>query len=114
MVTDNDGDIEAIEKKYENYLDENAKEFIMICYDSEIDECPEIDEKFFNCNTMEPKLVKANSLEKMSEVLDKDFEDLIALHKFMKGNKTDCALKIFKFEGEVSYPQYILDAIADE
>src|SRR5690554_361034 len=34
VVTDNDGDIEALNKKYENYLGDNAKPNIKICLDT--------------------------------------------------------------------------------
>lgn len=35
VVTDNDGDIEALEKKYKNYIRLNQKEYVEICYDKE-------------------------------------------------------------------------------
>ena len=114
VVTDNDGDVEALKRKYENYLGDNANNPIDICFDEVIDECPEIDDKPFNCNTLEPKLVKANGLEKMNEILETDYLNLIDLLRFMKQNKTECALRVFNFEGEITYPQYILDAITDE
>lgn len=114
VITDNDGDIEALEAKYSNYLGENAKEYIGIFYDEVIDDCAEIDGETFNCNTLEPKFLKANSLEKLNEILGKTYENLNALHKYMKNNKTDCALSIFSYTGDLNYPQYILGAIADE
>lgn len=114
VVTDNDGDLDALRKKYGNFLGENGKGNIKISFDDVVDDCPEIDGATFNCNTLEPKLVKVNSLETLNEVLDKDFDDLIKLHKFMKGNKTDCALMIFNSETDLVFPQYILDAVADE
>lgn len=114
VVTDNDGDIKAVENKYKNYLGENAKDFIKICFDDTVDECPEVDGKEFNCNTLEPKLVQVNSIELMNEVFETQFEEINELHSYMKKNKTDCALKVFNFSGEISYPQYILDAVLDE
>lgn len=114
VVTDDDGDVEALKRKYENYLGENAKKLIEIWFDEVVDDCPEIDEKTFNCNTLEPKLVKANGLEKMNEVLGTKFADINRLHSFMKRNKTKCALRVFNFAGAITYPQYILDAISDE
>lgn len=115
VITDNDGDIEALKKKYEDFVGENAKDKIRIYYDEIIDQCPEIyEDKNFNCNTLEPKLVKVNGLQKMNKVLDKDYKDLNSLHKYMKANKTDCALSVFNTKEKIIYPQYILDAIADE
>ena len=37
VVTDNDGDMKAINKKYENYIGENQKEYIKICVDEVVD-----------------------------------------------------------------------------
>ena len=37
VVTDNDGDIEAINKKYENYIGVNHKDYIKICFDGIVD-----------------------------------------------------------------------------
>jgi putative ATP-dependent endonuclease of OLD family len=114
VVTDNDGDVEALKRKYENYLGENAKDFIVICFDEVVDDCAEIDGNTFNCNTLEPKLVKANGLEKMNEVLGTEFADMNEIHSFMKRNKTECALRVFNYADNINYPQYILDAISDE
>lgn len=112
VVTDNDGDIEAIEKKYEKYLGKHKKENIKICYDNIVDEGDlKIGKKYFNYNTLEPKLLKANSLNILNKVLNAKYESINDLHKYMRNNKTDCALKIFETKEEISYPQYILDAI---
>ena len=62
VVTDNDGDINAIENKYSNYLGENQKSNIKICYDKTVDSGElKIGNKPYNYNTLEPKLIKANS-----------------------------------------------------
>src|SRR5690606_16940218 len=37
VVTDNDGNVDALKKKYENYLADNAKENIEVCFDSIVD-----------------------------------------------------------------------------
>lgn len=37
VITDNDGDINALESKYSNYLGENQKSNIKICYDKTVD-----------------------------------------------------------------------------
>lgn len=114
VVTDNDGNVEALESKYSNYLGGNAKNFIKICFDKTVDDCPDIDGKKFNCNTLEPKILKANSLDKLNEVLGKQFSDQLTLQKYMRDSKTDCALAVFKYDGEIAFPQYILDAITSE
>ncbi|MFN7097066.1 MAG: ATP-dependent nuclease, partial [Gammaproteobacteria bacterium] len=59
IVTDNDGDIEAITKKYEDYQEIST---IKICYDLIVDNGSlNTSEKSFNYNTLEPKLLKANN-----------------------------------------------------
>ena len=112
VVTDNDGNIEALNKKYENYLGDKAKPSIKICFDSTIDS-GEIQD--FNYNTLEPKFLKANSRELMNKVFGTTYQSDDELRKYMKANKTECALKILETQEELNFPQYILDAIkADE
>ncbi|NLE23894.1 MAG: AAA family ATPase [Clostridiaceae bacterium] len=112
VVTDNDGNPEAVKEKYTDYLDENAKDFIKICFDETIDTGTlEIKGKKFNYNTLEPKLLKANSLESLNKVFGTSYGEIDNLHKYMKENKTECALKIFDTKEMINFPQYILDAI---
>lgn len=102
----------ALKNKYGSYLDENKKGNIKICYDEVVDEGNlKIGKKEFNYNTLEPKLLKANSLEILNKVLGVDYKEVDELHKYMRNNKTDCALKVFETKEEINYPQYILDAI---
>lgn len=112
IVTDNDGDIDALYKKYEEYSGVNAKEFIKICFDATIDSGDlEIGEKKFNYNTLEPKLLKENGLEKLNLILGTTYVTIDEMHKYMKANKTECALKLFGSNETVIFPKYILDAI---
>ncbi|WP_121530105.1 ATP-dependent nuclease, partial [Serratia marcescens] len=61
VLTDNDGDVGALERKYEEYLGGNKKENIEILYDPEVDVGDlKIGEKKFNYNTLEPKILKIN------------------------------------------------------
>lgn len=108
IVTDNDGNVNAINKKYENYLGNNAKQNIQICFDSNVDTGNLQD---FNYNTLEPKLLKANNRETLNKIFGTNYESDDDLQKFMKANKTECALKIFETTEIVYFPQYILDAI---
>lgn len=108
VVTDNDGNIEAINKKYQNYLGEKKKKSIKICFDATIDNGDIVD---FNYNTLEPKLLKENSLEKLNKILETSYSDLNSMHLFMRANKTECALKIFDSSEVVNFPQYIIEAI---
>jgi len=113
VVTDNDGDVGALKKKYENYLDKNRKPNISICFDETEDSGDlEIGDKKFNYNTLEPKLLKANGLNSMVSILGTDHTEVDELHKYMRSNKTENALKVFDTTKKVVFPQYILDAIS--
>lgn len=112
VVTDNDGKPEVLKEKYKNYLATNAKPNIKICFDEEVDSGDlQIGDRKFNYNTLEPKFLKSNGMDKVNKVLgtSKSIDDL---HRYMNANKTDCAIKIFATEEVLTFPQYILDAIA--
>jgi len=112
VVTDNDGNVAALKKKYENYLNDKSKCNIAICFDETEDSGDlEIGGKKFNYNTLEPKLLKVNGLKAMTAILGTDHTGVDELHRYMKSNKTECALKVFDATRKVVYPQYILDAI---
>lgn len=108
VVTDNDGDVGAIEKKYNEYLGENKKEGIRICYDPVV-HSGEL--KDFNYNTLEPALLRENGLEKLNTVLETTYPEELGLLKYMRRNKTECAIALFDTEEEVYFPEYILEAI---
>lgn len=97
VITDNDGNIEAIQKKYEDYTDIQN---INICYSN--------DE---NCQTLEPQLLKANGLTGLNELFGTEYQDDGSLLDFMISNKTDVALKIFDSDKSFIVPRYIQDAI---
>ena len=114
VVTDNDGDISALEKKYANYLGTNVKPNIKICYDSVVDTGSlTIGKKPYNYNTLEPKLLKANGndVTLFNEILGTSYTDADDLRKYMKHNKTECALAIFDTDKKVVFPAYIMEAI---
>lgn len=109
VATDNDGRIDKLEKKYADF---EGIDHIKICYDPEIDTGDlVIGDKAFNYNTLEPKLLKANSLKLFNTLFGTD-HTLDNLHKYMLGKKTECALTIFSSPTKITYPQYILNAIA--
>lgn len=113
VVTDNDGDVDALKNKYNDYLGDSAKSFIRICFDNVVDSGNlEIGNKKFNYNTLEPKLLKANDLSKLNIVFEKSFSDEDDMHRYMKKNKTECALSIFETTEEIKFPEYILNAIS--
>lgn len=112
VVTDSDGDIDALKGKYANYIGDNSKDFINICFDSTIDEGDlQIGDSAFNYNTLEPKILKENDLDKLNLIFNTEFTEEDRMHKYMYNNKTQCALNIFDTDEEISFPQYILDSI---
>jgi putative ATP-dependent endonuclease of OLD family len=112
VVTDSDGDIEAVNTKYENYLGTNTKPNIKICFDSTVDIGNlTIGTKPYNYNTLEPKILKSNSLSKLNIIFGTSYATEDELRKYMKSNKTECALKIFDTQEEIVFPDYIMEAI---
>ncbi|MDA8346570.1 MAG: AAA family ATPase [Thermaerobacter sp.] len=100
VVTDNDGKVAALEKKYSKYLS-GSTPAIRICYDSDA-----------TCPTLEPQLLKANSLDLLNQILGTEFVDTTSLFSYMKDHKTDCALKLFESGRPWAPPGYIADAIS--
>ena len=114
VVTDNDGSVSALKKKYENYIGSNKKGNIEICYDSnEYGGTLTLGKakKPFNYNTLEPLLLRSNGLDLLNSILGTDYGTEDELHKYMKENKTDCALKIFSADENIEYPDYIKRAL---
>ena len=99
VVTDNDGDVPALQNKYSAYLN-GAESKIRILYD--------IDESF---PTLEPQLLRANSLEALNTIFGTTYADPPALLKHMALEKTDCALKMFETKETWVTPEYIANAI---
>lgn len=97
VVTDNDGDVEALHRKYADWFE---VEGIKICFSE--------DEKR---KTLEPQLFESNGLEKLNQVFGKTFGTEEKLLKWMEANKTDAALAIFEAEEVLQFPDYILEAI---
>lgn len=112
VVTDNDGDPEHVKKKYEDYLGSNAVDFIKISFDETVDSGSLlIDNKPFNYNTLEPKMLKVNNLELFNKIFDTKYTDINDMHRYMRANKTECSLKIFDFSENINFPEYITNAL---
>jgi predicted ATP-dependent endonuclease of OLD family len=99
VIRDNDGKYEEIEKKYSKYKDNSN---IKICY-SKNNECP----------TLEPQITHCNERKVLNKIFSTKEEDIPEdiLIKYMKNNKTDCALKIFQTKEQIKMPDYIEEAI---
>lgn len=110
VITDTDWSLESLQEKYSNYIGENKKDFIEISYDQTLDTGELlINGKPFNYNTLEPKILKANSLELLNNIFNKEFKTENDMHKFMKKNKTNCALSLFETDVNFVIPSYIND-----
>ena len=113
VITDNDGDVSALEEKYKDYLNANKKDHIDICYESKV-HAYSGSIGGYNYNTLEPEMLRANDLKSLSKAIGKKedhFERDDALLSYMKNNKTKCALKIFKTTISIKFPQYIEEAL---
>lgn len=116
VVTDNDGDVVALEEKYVDYI-HNKKDNITICYDKVVDKGTlTIGNKSYNYNTLEPKILKANSnnLSLFNTIFGTNYDKLEDLQKYMKHHKTEVALAIFNSDESILFPTYIMEAIKNE
>jgi putative ATP-dependent endonuclease of OLD family len=112
VITDTDWSLAALESKYSDYIGANKKDNILISYDRDIDTGTHtINGKSFNYNTLEPKLLKSNSLAKFNQIFATIFSTDNEMHTYMKKNKTECALALFESNEEFVIPAYINDII---
>lgn len=109
VVTDNDGNINALEQKYSGFLGANKKDNILISYDK-LDRT-DTGLTDYNYNTLENLILLSNDLQKLNSVFETTYPSEDDLRKYMKNNKTDCALAIFNWNGDITFPQYITEAI---
>ena len=107
VITDNDGKPDALDKKFEAYSSfSNIGGF----YSKHVSK-EDYGEKF-NANTLEPEMLRANSLSLLNKVLGQEFADEKALIQYMESNKTETAMKIYDYVGkDLKYPDYIQNAI---
>jgi putative ATP-dependent endonuclease of the OLD family len=101
VVLDNDRDVTALKNKYADFLDGKENK-LKIFYDSD-EACP----------TLEPQLMKVNSLTLMNEVLGTSFKNSVDILNYMGKNKTESALKIFNTDKRIEFPKYIHDAVSE-
>ena len=114
VVTDNDGKVDALKKKYADYLNANAKSHIRVCFDETVDSRTELSAgEPFNFNTLEPRMLAANGCAAMKNILRTEFDDEVRLLRRMHANKTECALSIFNSDEEIKFPPYVMAAIQD-
>lgn len=117
-VTDNDGDLEAVREKYDGYtlLSEEGKQTekshsgnVAVSFPGRLLKTGSIEK--YSYNTLEPELFEANELSGINRILEREFETRDEALRYMKNNKTDCALKIFTCPENVAIPEYIQRAL---
>ncbi len=112
VVTDNDGNIEAVKKKYKDY---EGRPYIKICVDENVDTGDlKLSDKGFNYNTLEPKILKENGRKALNDIFETTYQTDDEMHKYMHSHKTDCAIDIFESSIKIKYPEYIMRAIKNE
>ena len=112
VVTDNDGNIEAVKKKYKKY---EGIPYIRICVDETVDTGKlRLSNKKFNYNTLEPKILKENGRELLNDIFGTTYQTDDEMHKYMHAHKTDCAIAIFGSPTKIKYPEYIMRAVKNE
>lgn len=97
VVTDNDGSVSSVRKKYSDYIGNSN---INICFD-----CDE------NYRTLEPQICKVNKKEDLERVLNISMDTIEEVQNYMIKHKTEVALKIFESDEEIIIPEYIYNAI---
>ncbi len=101
VVTDNDGNVEAVQKRYKKYGD-----LVTLCVESDN-----------ALNTLEPSVLAVNldTFESFRSIiyLGKDIKsrDAESIKSFMIDNKTDWSMRVFTSKQKITYPKYILKAI---
>ncbi|WP_024822616.1 ATP-dependent nuclease [Aminobacterium mobile] len=111
VVTDNDGNIDAVNKKYSSYLEENRSGNINVFFD-DVEYEYKGNLENYNYNTLEPCIYRANSLTVLNEVLNKSYINEDDLLNYMRQHKTEVALKIFESDKNINFPKYIKEAIS--
>lgn len=115
VVTDNDGDIKSLLKKYEKYVGVNKKSYIKIEYDktTHINQgtLKSKNGGTFNYDTLEPCMLRANNLQILNKIFNLEKKSDDELIEYMVSNKTECALKLFDTTENINFPKYIEEAI---
>ncbi|MBR2109467.1 MAG: AAA family ATPase [Ruminococcus sp.] len=101
VVTDNDGNHEAVQARYQKYGD-----LITICVETNN-----------TLNTLEPSVLAVNldEFESFRSIIylgtDIESRDQKSIQSFMTNHKTDWSMRVFASSKKINYPQYILKAI---
>lgn len=101
VFTDNDGDYENnINKKYQQYLNHQHIKIVYSINNS--------------WNTLEPQIANINDINMLCNVLsldEKKYDSVDKIAEWMQKNKTDSALKIYTNSSQITFPEYINNAL---
>ena len=100
VITDNDGNVEKLRKKYMDFWE---AERIFISYSDDN-----------TLKTLESHLLHVNGRELINTILGTTYATDEELLKFMHSNKTECALRLFETETPWTVPDYIDDCVNNE
>lgn len=112
VLTDNDGDTAALDKKYADFSSVDYVHLGYVRKEFEPDDPNDVDpDKKLNWNTLEAEMLRANDLERLEDILGRKGDCNASLLKYMEGNKTDTALALFDAGEKVGIPEYISEGI---
>lgn len=112
VLTDNDGDTAALDKKYADFSSDDHVHLGYVRDEFEPDDPTDIDpDKKLNWNTLEAEMLRKNGFENLENILGRKDDCKASLLKYMEGNKTDTALELFDAGANVLIPDYISDGI---
>jgi putative ATP-dependent endonuclease of OLD family len=102
-VIDNDGSIDSLERRFVDFI---GKDNIDLFWSGD-ESAP----------TLEPQLVSANNADlgplcRALGVPETMTADELIAHMTKQSNKTECALKIFDSDEEITFPEYVTNAVA--
>ena len=100
VITDNDGNVSKLEKKYADYLKSDK---ILISYDENE-----------ALASLEQQLLESNGRELLNTAFGTRYAGDDDLLKYMHDNKTECALRLFETNTAWNVPPYIATCIDHE
>ncbi len=110
VITDNDGNLDKINALTKEFGSENihifSGELVFTNEELNFDVV-----KVPNVNTLEPEIVRANDIEDLNNIFERNYESKESLCHYMITNKTESAWKIFNSDKSIKYPRYIENAI---
>lgn len=112
IFTDNDGNTDALDKKYVDFSSDDNVYLGYVREEYEPDDPTDVDpEKKLNWNTLEAEILRKNDFVSLKNILGRKDDCKASLLKYMEGNKTSTALELFDAYESVLIPDYISDGI---